>query len=191
MYWQCAPEQEVELDSPGFCQNSYECSDENWAQFYFTDFGRWYLHSVWCQIHAYGCVNINSIFLCIFLRQWVVFSPRGHCESERFAVTWWVTSCTHSYYKFLCRRPHKISVVFKIDHKWDLNAVQTFLETLCVLVMLTLREWVSLQLWVIGLKLQGEVLWPLLCMRSEQNDADGLFQPRNTMKYCRGLVRPL
>lgn len=25
-------------------------------------------------------------------------------------------------------------------------------------------------------------------MKSEQNDADGLFQPRNTMKYCRGLV---
>lgn len=133
-------------------------------------------------------MNIYSIFLCIFLREWVVFSPKGHCESERFAATWWVTSCTHSYYKFLCPRPHKISVVFKIDHKWDLNAVQTFLETLCALVMLTLREWVSLWLWVIGLKLLGEVLWPLLCMRSEQNDADGLLQLRNTMKYCRGPV---
>lgn len=123
---------------PGFVRTLTSAQMKT-AQLYFTDFGRWYLHSVWCQIHAYVCVNTFSIFLRIFLRQWVVFSPKGHCESERFAVTWWVTSCTHSYYKFLCPRPHKISVVFKIDHKWDLNAVQTFLDTLCVVVMLTFR----------------------------------------------------
>lgn len=188
MYWQHTPEQKVGAGQ------SQVLSELLWVLI-------WKLYSFISQIlvgdiytvsdvkymHMYVWIFIPFSYV-FFLRQWVVFSPKGHCESERFAVTWWVTSCTHSYYKFLCPRPHKISVVFKIDHMWDLSGVQTFLETLCVLVMLILREWVSLWLWVIGLKLLGEVLWPLLCMRSEQNDVDGLFQLRNNMKYCRGLV---
>lgn len=47
------------LDSLFFCQNSCEC----WWKlhsFYFSGFGRWYLHSVWFQTDTYIC-------MCVYL----------------------------------------------------------------------------------------------------------------------------